>query len=178
MLRFVSHVSRFTLEEHLVSEIKNIYLKLHCIKFATFILYLHIMNNIMLTLSYFHILVRYLLIMVYDCFTQETDPCYYSSATCDQDKTTTFMSHYTLYADKKFRQFFYPHIVYMRIKDYPHIHYMRIKDYPHIHYIWIKRTNVIHKKTCKVNGIVQRCTWVLSIPPSPNLPPKKSISNN
>ena len=163
------------------------------------------MNNIMLTLSYFHILVLYLLIMVYDCFTQETDPCYYSSATCDPDKTTAFRSHYTLYVDKKCRQFFssaysvyadkrlsactlyvdkkcrqffYPHIVYMRIKDYPHIHYMRIKDYPHIHYIWIKRTNVIHKKTCKVNGIVQRCTWVLSIPPSPNLPPKKSISNN
>ena len=60
----------------------------------------------MLTLSYFQILVLYLLIMVYDCFTQETDPYYYSSATCEQDKTTTFMSHYTLYADKKFRQFF------------------------------------------------------------------------
>ena len=43
--------------------------------------------------------------MVYDCFTQETDPCYYYSATCDQDKTTTFMSQYTLYADNKFRPF-------------------------------------------------------------------------
>ena len=30
------------------------------------------MNNVMLTLSYFQILVLYLLIMVYDCFTQET----------------------------------------------------------------------------------------------------------
>ena len=36
--------------------------------------------------------------------------------------------------------FFYPHIVYMRINNYPRIHYMRIKNYPHIHYMQIKPT--------------------------------------
>ena len=61
-------------------------------------------------------------------------------ATCDQDKTTTFMSHYTLYKDKNLGKFFYSHIVYMRIKNYLHIHYMRIKKYPHIHYMRIKLT--------------------------------------
>ena len=33
----------------------------------------------------------------------------------------------SIYADKKFRQFIYTHIVYTRINSYPHIHYMRIK---------------------------------------------------
>ena len=64
--------------------------------------------------------------------------CYYYSATCDQDETTTFMSQYTLYADKKFRHFFKSaYSVYAdkklsaytlhADKNYPHIHYMRIK---------------------------------------------------
>ena len=39
--------------QNVTSEIKITYLKLDCIKFATFFLYLHIMNKIMLTLSYF-----------------------------------------------------------------------------------------------------------------------------
>ena len=39
--------------------------------------------------------------------------------------------------------FFYPHIVYTRIKNYLHIHYMRIKNYLHIHYMRITTSFII-----------------------------------